>query len=873
MGDALVKAVNGKQGFVKLTTKDIPAVGDNQYMSTEDKLALGKLEAQTRDLRTHTFGENLHVDKDVLAEVKASTDHLQDEVVHFSKVMKKKLNAHLDKPHDGRRGLRGFRGYPGPQGDAAGGLFKHTQLTDMPSAANPDHDARYLNLSGANGNQDFIDFNIAAGAADGGEGRVKWNTVDKTLDVTTGLGPILQLGQEFVFKVYNNTGAELTDGKVVHPTGGVTGDGTPHVTYAKADTFINCFGTLAVITSTIAIGEFGFATRSGKVRGIDTSLLGTGFIYLSATVAGDLINVAPEFPHYSLLIGGVGVSDLSDGNITVSITNEIIDTLQNAYNGVFRESFDFRITSAGGVITGKLRPTNGHDDMTMMFSSGFALLPTDVGEAEIDLTAYAGPADDTPATCYVYIPESTRVLTASNSDWPTTVEHIRVAQLFLQTPAGTAIEGGALRNQNWNDHIADTDTFQGHSSHIGQRMRAMIAEWDSGSEATMTISGSPDDVFVAVTSGKVYQMHQQTFPAQDMALGDTAHIVNDSITPYTPVVNLNDALDLDALGNSTQNKWFSIVVWGVANKTDEISHVMINLPLAGYTSEASAVSDADGNSVYNIPKAFKGVGFLIARFTIRRSTNTFTYNIDPGYQDLRGFFPNTTAGVSGGSAGITTFLALTDTPPSYAGDAGKVAAVNGGESAIEFVDITKVGTINTGVWEATDVGVAHGGTGKSSWTQYLIPYAATATSFGQIPIGTNGHVLTSNGPGSAPSFQVAGGGGGGAPLSAYTNKDSDDAILTNAHSYLAVTDGIIYCTDDLSANEYMKVYVSTIADPVANGLLIIDYEQGTNKRNRTVSAHVAAGEYFECTLTSGNTTRMFWKSFGTLGHPVDQEPP
>jgi hypothetical protein len=71
--------------------------------------------------------------------------------------------------------------------------------------------------------------------------------------------------------------------------------------------------------------------------------------------------------------------------------------------------------------------------------------------------------------------------------------------------------------------------------------------------------------------------------------------------------------------------------------------------------------------------------------------------------------------------------------------------------------LTSIGTVGTGTWEATDVGVAHGGTGKSSWTQYLIPYADTTTSFSQIPIGTATHVLTSNGAGSAPTFQAASG--------------------------------------------------------------------------------------------------------------------
>jgi len=52
----------------------------------------------------------------------------------------------------------------------------------------------------------------------------------------------------------------------------------------------------------------------------------------------------------------------------------------------------------------------------------------------------------------------------------------------------------------------------------------------------------------------------------------------------------------------------------------------------------------------------------------------------------------------------------------------------------------------------TPLTVAQGGTSKSSWTQYLIPYADTTTSFSQIAIGTAGQLLTSAGAGSAPSF-------------------------------------------------------------------------------------------------------------------------
>jgi len=138
-------------------------------------------------------------------------------------------------------------------------------------------------------------------------------------------------------------------------------------------------------------------------------------------------------------------------------------------------------------------------------------------------------------------------------------------------------------------------------------------------------------------------MHKQTFPAYDMATGADIHIVNDPVAPYKSVTNLN-TITVDANGDTINNKWFSVVVWGVANKTGEVSHLMCNLPIGSYNTETTAVSDALGYSVYTIPAQFRGVGFLMGRFTVNKATNVWTYNSGVGYQDLRGFIPNATAG-------------------------------------------------------------------------------------------------------------------------------------------------------------------------------------------------------------------------------------
>lgn len=58
------------------------------------------------------------------------------------------------------------------------------------------------------------------------------------------------------------------------------------------------------------------------------------------------------------------------------------------------------------------------------------------------------------------------------------------------------------------------------------------------------------------------------------------------------------------------------------------------------------------------------------------------------------------------SSGATTFIALTDTPGSFTGEAGKVLAVNTGETALEFIDAASGGSGGGGLgsWEAIDSG-------------------------------------------------------------------------------------------------------------------------------------------------------------------------
>lgn len=69
--------------------------------------------------------------------------------------------------------------------------------------------------------------------------------------------------------------------------------------------------------------------------------------------------------------------------------------------------------------------------------------------------------------------------------------------------------------------------------------------------------------------------------------------------------------------------------------------------------------------------------------------------------------------------------------------------------------ITAVGTIGTGTWQGTDVGVEYGGTGVSTLTDGGVLVGNGTGAVQATAVGTSGQVLTSNGAGVDPTFQDA----------------------------------------------------------------------------------------------------------------------
>jgi hypothetical protein len=65
-------------------------------------------------------------------------------------------------------------------------------------------------------------------------------------------------------------------------------------------------------------------------------------------------------------------------------------------------------------------------------------------------------------------------------------------------------------------------------------------------------------------------------------------------------------------------------------------------------------------------------------------------------------------------------------------------------------NVSPLGTVASGVWNATAITTTYGGTGLTTYTAGDLPYYTSGTALSKLAIGANGYILTSNG--TAPTW-------------------------------------------------------------------------------------------------------------------------
>ena len=286
---------------------------------------------------------------------------------------------------------------------------------------------------------------------------VSWNTDESTLDIALGAAT-LQVGQEQLIRVTNNSGSEITNGMAVMATGTLGNSG--RITVAKANlTQANAKFVLGVVTETIANGADGFVTTFGKVRGIQTNgsqysetWLDGDVLYVKDSGNGALTKVVPTEAQVKLPVAIVINSHGSNGSLFVRVNS--ID--ENAIAKRADKLTTARSITLTGDVTGTLNfDGSANASMSTTISANSVVLGTDTtgnyvaGVTQgtgISVTGTAGEgwsptiALTNVGTAGTYRSVTTdsqgRVTSGTN---PTTVSGYGITDVYTKTEIDTAV--------------------------------------------------------------------------------------------------------------------------------------------------------------------------------------------------------------------------------------------------------------------------------------------------------------------------------------------------------------------------------------------------------------------------------------------------
>lgn len=229
-------------------------------------------------------------------------------------------------------------------------------------------------------------FNTSPSNQGSTEGTVYWDASDHCLAVLNDeADTTLQVGQELILRVRNETGVSITNGQVVYISGVESGgESRPLISLAQADAEATS-QAIGVATHDIENNTYGYVASYGLVRELNTASFSAGDeLFLSETVAGAYTNTRPTSPNFAKAVGYVIVSDASVGVIIVAITPDVATNVPTGDASAI--TIEARKSSVGTINAGEVVYVNGYhsgsgaitveladaDDPTKMPAIGFA---------------------------------------------------------------------------------------------------------------------------------------------------------------------------------------------------------------------------------------------------------------------------------------------------------------------------------------------------------------------------------------------------------------------------------------------------------------------------------------------------------------------
>lgn len=180
----------------------------------------------------------------------------------------------------------------------------------------------YVPYTGATTNVDLgthnilpnsVQFDLTPTGTLTGIGTMYWDATNETISIPLNNEVTLQVGQELHIRARNNTGVAITNGHAVYINDAQGNN--PTIALANAKTLATSF-MVGVATEDIPDNTTGFVTTIGTVSGFNTAGFTDGDILYLDTVAGDITNVAPKHPYYTVIVGEA-LNSTNNGKIFV----------------------------------------------------------------------------------------------------------------------------------------------------------------------------------------------------------------------------------------------------------------------------------------------------------------------------------------------------------------------------------------------------------------------------------------------------------------------------------------------------------------------------------------------------------------------------